>query len=74
MGLTIENEDDIYPRSIKFTKEPFRVYRDPEDDEIELDVADVDSIIDIIYNVDYETIKTLNNISWCSKLIKEVFA
>ena len=74
MGLTIENEDDIYPRSIKFTKEPFRVYRDIEDDEIELDVADVDSIVDIIYNFDYETIKTLNNISWCSKLIKEVFA
>lgn len=75
MGITIENSDDIYPRSVEFDKEEFKIYRNDggDYDNIELDVANIDSIIDIIYNVNYETVKTLNSISWYSKIIKDVF-
>lgn len=61
----LEKKDTIYP---------YNDYYNPINTRFgKLDTNGKSSIIDVIYNLDYETIKTLNSIQWCSNFISKIF-
>ncbi len=66
--------DKLYPKR----RETFRKQINTFDDKNEIilkthNINSFNSIVDVIYNVEYERIKTLNSISWCGKQIKKEF-
>lgn len=75
-GYYYKNElhnDSIYPSESSIVKIPYLTSDSEEANTEYYDVPHYNTILDIIYNENYETIKTINSISWCSRLVNNEF-
>jgi hypothetical protein len=63
--------DTLYPQIKESSRFPVKPRRIPETQSINLNKYK--SIIDVIVNTNFETIKTLNAIHWCSKYVNTEF-
>lgn len=66
------NNDSIYP-SRKETESTFIYYNEEDDHRFILNFDSYNSIVDVIDNTNYEVVKTLNAINWCSRFINDEF-
>lgn len=67
----LELDDKLYPKQSVRINIDAKVIGSTNIEPIK--VNKYDSIIDVLVNVNYETIKTLNSVTWYSKLIEEEF-
>lgn len=66
-----ENNDDFYPsRTINISENRTNI---PTDTSYLVKLKESSSIIDVIVNENYDIVKTLDYIEWCSKFINEVY-
>lgn len=65
------SNDTFYPNMTEI--KTFNVYDDETKQDIQIAKRAFVSIIDVINNLNYENVKTLNNVSWCSSNIDKEF-
>ena len=70
-----ENNTEIYNNLYPYKKEikTLNIKNESTSDIIEENINSYDSIIDIIDNTNFETVKTLNAVNWCSNIIKSEY-